>query len=384
MRPRIVSLLVPIWFGCACVAASAQNTLSVPMEVVHIGNPNLVPDRSDDADAPDDEARRGNVTLFRIHPQYTLQTVHGSARTELTLGALIERSNDTALSANRNLPSVSVLWEGSSPTGTIGLRASLAEASTRETEFAEFGRVALDSTERTGSVGATWTRELTSNTGVELEARYARVRYDTPLLRDYNETGVSGQYRWQRTPNNRYSLTASTARLSRDGEGSVDDERNRITRNGVTLGYETDLSEGLTLGAHLGAARTGSPEGRTRSVGGLRLAREGERLAYALDWGRDVTADGTPRGYTRAETFGVLLTYPFTVNTSLSVGASHARSLEGARDAGTTAFARIRSDLTPLWAFTAGLEHRRARSSESARAQGHSVSLGLVYSHPDF
>ncbi|MBA4264256.1 MAG: hypothetical protein C0453_04175 [Comamonadaceae bacterium] len=354
------------------------------MEVVHIGNPNLVPDRSEDADSADDEARRGNVTLFRIHPQYTLQSQHGTARTELTLGALIERSSDTDLSAQRSLPSVGVLWESSSPTGVLGLRASLAEASTRETEFAEFGRVALDSTQRTGAVGATWARELSLTSGMELAVNHARVRYDTPLLRDYNETGASAQYRWQQHANRRYSLTVNTAQLRREGELIGEDERNRISRNGIQLGYEADLSEGLTLGAHLGAVRTGSPDSRTRSVGGLRLAHEGERLAYAFEWGRDVSADGTPRGYSRADTISALITYPFSVNTSLSVGASHARSLDGARDQGTTAFARIRSDLTPFWAFTAGVEHRRARSGESPSAQGHSVSLGLVYTHPDF
>lgn len=384
MRSRIARLLLPVCLGCAWVSVSAQNTLTVPMEIVHIGNPNLVPDRSEGGDAADEGARRGNVTLFRIHPQYTLQSQQGSARTELSLGALIERSSDTDLSAQRSLPSVGVLWESSSPTGVLGLRGSLAEASTRETEFAEFGRVALDSTQRTGSVGATWARELTLNSSLELAVNHARVSYDTPLLSDYNETGISAQYRWQQHANSRYSLTASSARLRREGDVSDGDERARISRSGIQLGYETDLSAGLTLGAHLGAVRTGSPDSRTGSVGGLRLVHEGERLSYALDWARDVSADGTPRGYTRADALGVTLTYPFSVNTSLSVGASHARTLDGAGDEGTTAFARVRSDLTAFWAFTAGLEHRRARSSGSPSVQGHSVSLGLVYTHPDF
>ena len=111
------------------------------MEVVRVSNPDLAAES------------RGSVTLYRVHPQYTLQTVQGSSRTELSLGGMIERSSNTDLSANRTLPSVRVLWESSSPVDVFGLRASLEEASTRETEFAEFGRVTRDSTQRTGTLG---------------------------------------------------------------------------------------------------------------------------------------------------------------------------------------------------------------------------------------
>lgn len=391
MNSRIVILLLPTCLGSAWVPASAQNSLNVPMEVVRVSNPNLVPERRADGDieaSERDAMRRGDATLFRIHPQYTLQMVNAASRTELTLGGLIEHSSDTRLSANRNLPSVGVLWESNGPTQVIGLRASLAEESTREVEFTDFGRVALDSTQRTGSIGATWTAELTPSTDLELALSHARVKYDTPLLRDYGETGASARYRWQYGANSRYELTASTTRQRRDegvGIGYGGDEgRNRISRHGVVLGYELELSEAVTLAASAGAMRTGSPDSRTHAVGGLRLAREGERVAYTLEWARDLSADGTTRGYTRADTFGVSFSYPITRNTTFAVGAGHARSLDGERDEGSLVYARIRSELTPFWAATAGLEHRRARSSGALSARGYAVILGLVYTHPDF
>lgn len=360
--------------------------MTVPMEVVYISNPNLVPEvpaGGDAAAAAENEARRGSATLLRFHPQYTLEMANGPSRMELTLGALIERSSNTALSAHRSLPSVGVLWEDRGPTSVIGLRASLAEASTRATEFADFGRVALDSTQRTGSLGATWSTELTSSTDLELAAFHDRVTYDTPQLRDYQETGASVRYRWQQSTESRYALTASTARQRQERDGSSAGERN-IPRTGLMLGYELNLSETLTLAANIGAVRSGS-ERQTQTVGGFRLTREGERLAYTLEWGRNVTADGTTaRGYTLAETFGASLSYPFTVDTSLMVGGSRARSLNGVSDEGVLVYARIRSELTAFWAFTAGLEHRRARSAGAAFATGHAVTLGLTYTHPDF
>lgn len=387
MSPRIASLLLLACLVGAWLPASAQNALTVPMEVVHVSNPNLVPSRSTDDDteaATRDEMRRGDATLVRLHPQYTLQMVNGASRTELALGGLIERSSDTALSANRSLPSVGVLWENRGPTRVIGLRASLEEESTREAEFDDFGRVVVDSTQRTGTIGANWTTELTSSTDLELALSHARVAYDTPLLRDYDETTASASYRWQHSASGRYSLTASTARQRRDNGMVGDEERNRISYHGVVFGYELDLSEAVTLSASVGAMRTGSPDSRTHAVGGLRLAREGERFAYALEWGRDLGADGSARGYTRADTFGASLSYPFTQDTTFTVGAGHARSLDGEREEGSLVYARLRSELTPFWAATAGLEYRRARSSGIPSARGYAVILGLVYTHPDF
>lgn len=377
MNSRAASyLLLPACLGCASLPAFAQNTLTVPMEVAFVNNPNLVAEGGADA-------RRGNVTLYRLNPQYTLQMGAGSSsRTELTLGALIERSSNTALSANRNLPNVGVRWESSGPTGMIGLRASLAETSTRETAFTDFGRVAVDSTERAGTVGATWTRELTWNTNLELDVFHARVQYDAPLLRDYQETGANLRYRWQSNENHRYSLTGGTVRQRQESDAFG--RRNRISRNELVLGYEVDLSQSMSLAANAGVARTSAVYGGTNAIGGFRLINEGERLTYSVEWARSVSSDGTARGLTRADTLGGSVGYFLTVGTSLTVGASRARSLDGERDEGTLAYARVRTELTPFWSVTAGVQHRRGRSGGGQFARGHDVTVGLVYSHPDF
>ncbi len=378
MNSRAASyLLLPACLGCASLPAFAQNTLTVPMEVAFVNNPNLVPE------GVGNDSRRGNVTLYRLNPQYTLQVGAGSSsRTELTLGALIERSSNTDLSANRSLPNVGVRWEGRGPTSTIGLRASLAETSTRETAFTDFGRVAIDSTERTGTIGATWARELTASTSLELETFHSRVEYDTPLLRDYQETGANVRYRWQSNLNHRYSLTGGTVRQRQDRDAFG--QGNRISRNELILGYEVDLSQSVILTANAGVARTSAVDSRTHAIGGFRLVNEGERLTYSVEWARNVSSDGTVRGFTRADTLGGSIGYFLTADTLFTVGASRARSLDGERDEGTLAYARVRTELTPFWSITGGVQHRRARSAGAPFARGHEVTVGLVYSHPDF
>lgn len=359
--PLVVALPFFVW-----LPALAQNTLTVPMEVVRVSNPDLAAES------------RGNVTLYRLHPQYTLRSVEGTSRTELSLGGMIERSSNTDLSASRTLPSVAVLWESARPVDVFQLRASLEEASTRETEFAEFGRVTRDSTQRNGTLGSTWTKSLTPGSTLELAASHLRVSYDTPLLVDYTETLASVAYRFDSSPVARYSLSGSASRLNPSGDFESG------SRVELGLGYELHVRENVTLNASAGAVHTSTPQSDTEPVGALRLNYAGERGGYMVGWSREVSAGGTLGGYERSERLEASWSYPFTLNTSMSLGVAHARSLETDGEAGATAYARIRSELTRFWAFTMGLEHRRSKPASGPTARGNMVSFGLVYAHPDF
>lgn len=366
MNARLVASLVLCVPALGSQSALAQNALNVPMEFVRISNPDLSAESS------------GSVTLFRIHPQYTLQNVQGSSRTELSLGGLIERSSNAGLSANRTLPSVRVLWESASPVNVRSVHASLEEESTRETDFVELGQVTLDSTRRTGTIGGRLFRQVSAGSTLELLASHALVSYDTPLLVDYSETRGSVAYRFETSAVARNSLTASAERLNPDGAHAS------ASRVGVVLGRETNISDGLTLNGTGGAVWTSAPSRKTDLVAGLRLAYEGERLDYSVAWARDIRASGSVGGYVRSQHFDASVRIPLSVNISLAFGVGHAQSLEADRDAGITAHARFRSELTRFWAWTLGFEHRQSRPDGGPSARGNAVNLGLVYAHPDF
>lgn len=366
VNTRLSASLALACQSLAWVPAMAQNSLTVPMEVVRVSNPELT------------NPSRGDVTLYRISPQYTLQRTQGNSRTELSLGAVIEKSSNTDLSANRTLPNVRLLWETTAELSVYRLRAAVEDASTRETEFADFGRVVRDSRQRTATLGGSWVRELSAGSNLELGASHARVTYDTPVLVPYNETTGSAVYRFESSPSARYSLATRLSHL--DPEGT----RRTASRAGVTLGYETEVNERVTLNVMGGAVYTNAPRKATRPVGELRLNYRGERAGYTLAWARDVSAGGSMGGYTRFESVEASMTYPISVDTLFSLGVNHARTLEAGGDAGSTAYARVRSELTRFWAVTLGLEHRRASPFGGRTAQGNSLALGLVYAHPDF
>lgn len=364
MRAGSASGLATVLLCFATQQAAAQTALSVPMEVVRISNPDLA------ASSP------GGVTLYRIQPQYTLQLNDGRVRTELSLGGVIERSSATSLSPHRTLPQVSVLREVSSPLAVLAMRAALEEASTRETEFAEQGRVTRDSNQRTATVGATWVREISERASVEMAASHSRVTFDTPLFADFNESRGSLAYRFELGARSRSWLTASAARLNPDG--ILDSS----SQSGVTLRYQVDLADGAVVTGSAGAVRVNATRRETHPVGSLGINYEGERVGYNLTWARNIRS--SLGSYSRTESVDANLSLPLTARTSLSFGIGHARSIGSDRDGGTSATSRIRSELTPFWALTAGFEHRQATRANNTSARGNVVSVGLSYTHPDF
>lgn len=348
-----------------CLPVLAQNTLTVPSEIVHIDNPSLAANNG------------GSVTLIRVNPQYTILREDAGVMTEFVFGGVIERSSNTGLSANRSLPRASVRWQNSSAISTLELRASLEEESTRTTEFADFGRVTLDSTSRTGLVGARWERDLTATTSFELSTSYRRVNYDTASLVDFDETRGEAAYRFQAGTNARYSLVADL------GHVNFDVAQRNASLAGLKLGYERDLSESLTLNALVGAVRTNLPRSQSYGVGTVRLAYVGERLGYAMSWSRDVRASGLG-GYERFNAIEASMTYPLTADTLLSLGAGRVQSQGATDDTGANAFARLRTTLSRYWAFTTGVELRHASPAGRPSARGYSVAVGLVYENPNF
>jgi len=372
MKPALLKLALPVLLTAAGSSAWSQHAVLVPIEVEHIRNPGLAPESP------------GNVTLYRVSPQYAIETVADDRRSVVNLGAVLEHSSNTALSANRTHPSVGFLWESIAPTSVLGLRASLEEASTRSTEFAEFGRVTLDSSQRTGLLGATWSKELTPVHRLALATGYTRVRYDSPLFEAYRELAASANVQTELGEGARYFVEGSAARLSPEGTSP------NATRAGLMLGYEAALTEALEWQAAIGVVRTSSVLAQRDPVGHLRLVYAGERAGYSLGFERTVAAGGSVGGYALTEALDASMSYALTANTSMDLGARRAKSrasagVEGALDSvGTSLSVRLRSEISQWWAMTFVYERRRLEVPGSRSANGHLVGLGFVYSHPDF
>lgn len=346
----------------------AQHVVTVPVELLHLSNPNLT------------SPSEGSVSVVRVSPSLSFVTEDGSFRTEFSLGGVLERSSNTALSANRADPRLGVDWRWSLPTSQMALRASLRDTSTRSVEFDSTGGVTVDSTQRTAELGADWSRELTPLTRLAVGITQTQVDYRTPLLVGYRQSIASGAIEHALDDVSRISVEVGYGSLKPDSLILSPQE----SRSSLFLEYENSLSELWTIGLGAGTVRTDGEVRRNSRVGRLQLGYLGERLSSTLDWRREVAPSGTVTGYGRSDTYRWTNRYAVTAETDLELSTGRIKSLEVGGSTGRTAAILLRSSLSEFWTLSMAYEVRSTTPSVGPQVRGRTVIMGLTYSHPDF
>jgi hypothetical protein len=368
MRLTALHLAVVSALGLTTGTSWSQHALTMPMEIVHTSNPGMEP------------VSRGSVNVLRAAPSYSIVNVDGAVRTELSVGAVLERSSDTALSANRSDPRLGGSLQWSTPTSQLNLRGSLQDASTRTAEFESTGMVTVDSTQRTVEVGADWSQDLSPVTRLTFGAARTKVDYETPLLVGYRESTTFVTIERTLAEDTQVSVEARHGRLHPDDLTLFTDG----TRSSLFLDYEAALSEIWSVDLGVGRVRTTGEARRNTNVGRLLLRYQGERLRSTLEWRREVAPSGSLGGYGRTDSYVWTNGFALTSETRLEVTLGQSKSLEERASTGRTAGVVLRSDLSQFWSTFVGYEDRQSTPADGRKARGRSVSIGLSYSHPDF
>lgn len=346
----------------------SQHALTVPVEFVHTSNPGLTAESE------------GSVNALRASPSYSIVRVDGAVRTEVSLGAVLERSSNTDLSANRSDPRLGLNWQWSTPTSQLDLRGLLQEASTRTSEFDSTGLVTVDSTRRSVEAGADWFLDLSPVTRLALGAARTQVNYETPLLVGYRESSTSAAIERTLAEDVQIRVEARYGLLYPDDLQLF----SKGKRSSLFLDYEAALSEFWTVGLGAGRVRSSGETRNSTEVGRLLLSFQGERLRSTLDWRREVAPSGSLGGYGRSDSFRWTNGLVLTSETRLDVSFGQFRSLEERATVGRAASFVLRSTLSQFWTMSLGYEGRQSKPAEGPKARGKSVSVGLSYSHPDF
>lgn len=344
----------------------AQSNVSVPTEIEHSSNPALT------------TGEAIGVTRLRVSPQYTLVGQDGSTQTRFSLGGVLERSSNTAVSNHRSDPNLSFAIERVLPDGSLGLRAALSESSTREEEFAETGVVASDATQRNMVLDGTWRRELSDVSRLELGLGAAKVRYDTSSLVGYREFRSSAGL-----SHDLFDETQLTARW----EGSrlhPDQGVARSSRRSFAIGLATRLSEAFRFVAEGGTVQTSGLDSTRTPSTLLRLEYAGERLTSTVEGSRSTAISGTLPGYTGTRLFGWTADYAWSERTSINLATSQTRSQGTGGAVGSTWMAGLRHSFSDFWSIEGRLGQLRTRPNEGGTATANVAGLILTYSHPDF
>lgn len=344
--------------------AHAQHAASVVAGIERIENPTLL------------SSSPGGVTVLRVAPSYTFETRADRSQSRLSLGAVLERSGNTALLASRNYPSLGYMWTYNWPNSSLELRGNLAESSTRNTEFEEFGRVTVDSRERSLSAGVRWSQELTERTDWVMDLARARVSYDQASLTDYSEVELSSRVSWEATERMFYFIEPAYVRLTRSG--STDS----VTQARWLAGASGEPAPGWTLTAFAGQARIGGTPSSTGTLAGLQLAFAGSRWSAGVDWSRDFSVSVADAAYVRTETMALRHAYRLTETATLSASVARSRSEGVGASRGLVSGLVLENELGANWSSILGVEHRRSTPVGGAAGRGWSVRAGVVYAYP--
>jgi len=356
-------LFVAAALGASANTALAQHTFSMSSEVERVENPLL------------SNVSPGGVTVLRFAPSYAFETRGERYRSRLSLSAVVERSSDTTLLANRDFPSVGYTWGYAWPTSDLELRANLAESATRNTQFADFGRVTVDAREREFLTGARWNKELAERTRLTLAATHREVDYDTPLLEDYRELSVSSRFTWDQTETVAYYFEPAHSRLTPLSGGPTSNQTRWLA------GTTRALSPEWSLDAFGGQSRVRGLQTETGTVGGVRLNYAGSRLTSGLEWSRDVAPIGSVSRYVRNELLGVRVGYRMTETATVNGRYSQSRSTDMVTGRGSLFALSLDNQLAARWTSSVGVEERRSSGFGGLSGRGWAVRAGVVYSY---
>lgn len=358
----ICSLATGLFFGSG--VAHAQHSASVVGGVEWVENPTL------SATSP------GAVTVLRVVPSYTLEIRADRSHSRLSLGAVLERSSNTALVASRNYPSLGYTWTYFWPTSSLELRGNLAESSTRNTEFEEFGRVTVDSRERTLSAAVRWTQELTERTDWVLNVARSTVGYDVDSLSDYSEIELSSRVSWEATEGISYFIEPAYVRLTRSVSTAT------LVQARWQAGVSGELAAGWTLTSFFGQAHIGKAPSKTGTLAGLQLAFVGSRWLTSVDWSRDFSVSVADTTYVRTEALVLRQAYRLTEGATLSASVAQSHSEGANASRGLVSSLVLENELGVNWSSSLGVEHRRSTRVGGSAGRGWSVRAGVVYAYP--
>lgn len=362
---RVHTLLSAAVVSCAGTnIAHAQHSVSLSTGIERVENPLL------------SSTSPGGVTVLRIAPNYVYEAQGDQTRSRFSAGAVLERSSNTALVAHRDYPNLGYTWAYSWPTASVELRASLAESATRNSEFRDLGRVTIDSRERSVVTGAVWDQEITARTRWALSVDNTRVSYNSALLEDYRELGVSSRFSWDATERDSYFFEPSYARLTPSSASAVASQTRWLvgTRKGLTPDW--------SLTAHAGQARTGGIQKSKGTLGRLQLTFSGSRLSSEVEWSQDVTASGFAAAYVQTKALGLRLSYRIAEGVAVlaSVSRSESGGVSGGR--GSSFALSLENELSPHWSSTLGFEDRQSRDASGTSGKGWAIRAGVVYAFP--
>lgn len=365
LRAITGGLILAVCLPATAIAATWEQALSLPVSVEYESNPRL------------SETDRQSVRRTLLTPDYSLTATDGTDQWFARLRLRIERSSNTAISADREDPSIDLGWNHAHETGQFGLTAHFDKKSTRLSELEDTGQLTNDNTRRSRTLSANWSNALSERYTLNLNASLNKVSFDGAGsgLNDYQDKSISAQLGYsldaQTDTFARISLSrfepvsgsstkirsldigatwALSERINITGSAGVNDSSGATTESGwqarFDMSYLTERSH-----SNLGLSRTRSPSGAgvvnesNQLQAGWRYAlSERDNVGVNFNWRENLSTN---------------------TGKTLRLGANYTRQL------------------SPSWDFRVSAQ-RLKRDDDVSNAFSNTLTATLVYKLTDF
>jgi hypothetical protein len=352
-------------------SAMFQHGFSVGLNSDYDSNPTL------SATAPE------SIWRFSASPSYTLSRNTGPDTLNARLGLAIERSSNERLSADRQDPTLSLAWTRELTTGSFGVSASYAEASTRVTEFQNNGLVTADGNKITQSLSLNWSRSLDERRTLSLSAGQTGVSYQGGTLTDYSTLSTSATLSdtWNEriAPYLRFSASHYVPDSGSTNSGSTNSDSFDLMA-GVNLTRTDRLSLDMSAGFNQTVAQT--DQSGWQGSFKLNYALD-DRSAVSFDLSRSVASSGIG-GFTESDQLNAHWNTALSDQQNIGADLSWRKSQSaGTGDSRQISLWGSRS-LNDLWSLRVQYLYKQSEGNGLADATGSVLTLSLSYAHPDF
>jgi len=342
----------------------------MPAEVEFDSNPRL------------EQGNASGTVRYRLRPQYSY-TYHVDDANEWSavLGANLERSSNTQVSANRQDPSVELKWQQETTTSSWGLNAKYFKASTRTTEFDQTGIVTADRTQTNRSVGANWGKYLAERWMANGGINQQWVDYDTDSLVSYRNSTASGGLAYDLTASEKLSVFFSGSHYSPAANSFI--LARPSSSMGLMFGYVGALSDKIDWNFQAGKVKITGLDAGYYLQGKLQVNYKGDYTNAGVSFDRSAVAGGQTGGLTVsnslrlqtrievAERTAIDFFYSLTKNAGYNGGKTNSMGVNYV------------FQITPLWRLNFNVQ-RKTADQRTGYAGANVVGVGLNYSHPDF
>ena len=363
-------LVAATFLSSHAMADGLRQEVRVPLTGEYDSNPQMV---------------SGGASAYRarVAPQYTLTNVSGANEVALSLGAVIERSSNQAVSQDRNDPNASLGWKHLTPTSEFNLNARYLEESARAAELRQAGVVVSDTTRTTKGVAARWTSLLTERLNYTLGAFYSAITYadNDPVLIDYNTYGGRFTLGYQISSRDEVYWLIDGSRYEPTETGFDS------TYYGSMLGFKQRISDTLDWDIRGGWLTIDGQGDESTWQGMLQLNYTGEQSRFDVNVGRIANPTGIYEGFVVSNQARARYSFEFSERTTLGLDGSWIKNMETITYPESTSKivgAWANYELDQFWSLRLRAERRETDYQSSGNAVGNLVGLTLLYQHPDF